>query len=441
MLDEYRCYSDQTQIYFEEVLQSYNAHNYRASVVLLYTTVIYDIIDKLRELSYSFSDSIATTILRDIDRARENGEGYEKSKWEWDLVVKVHKETRLFDDTTFNNIEYLKKCRNLCSHPSVNPDYQLQQPTCQSVAAHVQNMYAGLLYKPAVFIKSIVEHLTNFVRDNQLLFKDRNETLEKHLRKQYFSKMTDPMMCKVFCTIWKFSFVSDASECIDNHRYTRQLLVYMYVFNPALINKDLESNPQLYTISSEKKHKVSLLYLVLQCPDIIQHLPAILITQVTSIEFSSDSDQVSFKILRWFEFKSLDEYRKAIISIITEKPGAKISETILGKLKSFCVQRTRHDVYCDIAINYCLVSNSFDTADERIQSSIMNNLDAFSISSFHGLVKAICANDQLCKRSRAKIDNSRIAERIKDLDPNFDFSLYPVFETASEEEIKIYEEI
>ena len=40
-----------SRAYFEEILQSYYSKNYRASVVLLYSLIIYDLYNKLQTMA------------------------------------------------------------------------------------------------------------------------------------------------------------------------------------------------------------------------------------------------------------------------------------------------------------------------------------------------------------------------------------------------------
>ena len=43
--------SNESRIYFKEILQSYYSQNYRATIVMLYSFVIYDLFQKLQTMA------------------------------------------------------------------------------------------------------------------------------------------------------------------------------------------------------------------------------------------------------------------------------------------------------------------------------------------------------------------------------------------------------
>ena len=61
--NENSIYSSKTRTYFKEVISSYNNENFRSSIVMLYSTVISDLIIKLQELRDTDGDKTAETIL------------------------------------------------------------------------------------------------------------------------------------------------------------------------------------------------------------------------------------------------------------------------------------------------------------------------------------------------------------------------------------------
>ena len=65
--------------YFKEILQSYYSQNYRATIVLLYSFVIYDLFMKLQTMANE-GDSKANKKLTDISPCEEECCAYQKNR-------------------------------------------------------------------------------------------------------------------------------------------------------------------------------------------------------------------------------------------------------------------------------------------------------------------------------------------------------------------------
>lgn len=63
--------------YFKEIVQSYYSQNYRATIVLLYSFVIYDLFIKLQDMANE-GDSKAQSKLSEINNLIKNDERYSK---------------------------------------------------------------------------------------------------------------------------------------------------------------------------------------------------------------------------------------------------------------------------------------------------------------------------------------------------------------------------
>ena len=68
--NENSIYSPKIRLYFREVISSYNNENFRSAIVMLYSTVISDLIIKLQALRDTDGDKKATRILSEIESKR-----------------------------------------------------------------------------------------------------------------------------------------------------------------------------------------------------------------------------------------------------------------------------------------------------------------------------------------------------------------------------------
>lgn len=161
-------YFSKTKEYFNEVLSSYANGNYRSAVVMLYSTVICDILLKLKELKDMYNDSTANSILKEIERTKK--ESTSKSSWEKELLEKVRDKTNLIDSKVFSDLSHLYDDRCFSAHPAVNEDFELYTPNQETVIAHIKNILNGVLIKPPIFIKSVINMLTDDLKDKSAIY-------------------------------------------------------------------------------------------------------------------------------------------------------------------------------------------------------------------------------------------------------------------------------
>lgn len=83
LVDAENIYFSQIRNYFKEIISSYDNENYRSAMVMLYSTIICDLLLKLKELSDVYNDSTAESLLNEINKERIRAGD---SSWEHKLV-------------------------------------------------------------------------------------------------------------------------------------------------------------------------------------------------------------------------------------------------------------------------------------------------------------------------------------------------------------------
>jgi len=123
--------------YFMEILQSYYSKNYRATIVLLYSFVIYDLFIKLQTMANE-GDKKASSKLKEINDMIENDEKYSSVENE---IIRFFKENcQLYFNRFTEDVDYLKNCRNKCAHLKVN-DNTLYVPSDYHARMLICSMY------------------------------------------------------------------------------------------------------------------------------------------------------------------------------------------------------------------------------------------------------------------------------------------------------------
>lgn len=139
--------------YFKEILQSYYSQNYRATIVLLYSFVIYDLFIKLQTMADE-GDSKARQQLEKVNDMISSDEKY--SKVEREIIDFFKDNCSLYFEQFIEDIEYLRNCRNKCAHLKVN-DNSLYVPNDYHAKMMICSMYDHVLSVKAPFIMDLFE--------------------------------------------------------------------------------------------------------------------------------------------------------------------------------------------------------------------------------------------------------------------------------------------
>ncbi|CAM4026351.1 hypothetical protein L1N85_17085 [Paenibacillus alkaliterrae] len=235
--------SPQTKEYLKEVVSSYNHGNYRSAIVVLYTVVIFDLIEKMKTLSEIYNDEKAREILDEIERKQK--EEKKSSDWERILVELVNKNTQLIDDMEKEKIDYLKLCRNYSAHPIYNNEYKLSNPTKEETRSLIRNCFEIVFKKEPLLSKKILDDLINDSKNYQQ--KLGIDGLESYLKARYFSKINDRVKKAIFDSLWRFVFKLENDNCNFDRKYNYYTLFYLVRNDEKLYYEVVKDNPARYS--------------------------------------------------------------------------------------------------------------------------------------------------------------------------------------------------
>lgn len=256
-------YFQKTREYFNEVLSSYSNGNYRSAIVMLYSIAICDILFKLQELRDMFNDPIADEILREVDKMRNANDNKSKSRWEKELIDNVYNKTKLLDLEAYTNLNHLYDHRNFSAHPALNENYELITPSKETTIAHIKNTLTNILIKPPIFIKNIVDALTEDLKEKRELYYEKRGELVVYLNNKYYSKMPESMKLTTIRALWKFCFyLPENEDCMENLRINRYALSILLesLYGPAI--EYIKHNPQLFSVATNGQCIWNLILLV-----------------------------------------------------------------------------------------------------------------------------------------------------------------------------------
>lgn len=413
-------YFSKTREYMKEVMESYSIGNYRAATVLLYSVVICDIMLKLQELIDMYNDTVAKEILSNINKIREDS-SLSKSKWEKELLDKVHKRTDLLNDYSYINLCHLFDHRNFCAHPALNEDFELFSPNQEVVIAHIKNVLLDVLVKPPIFIKNIVEYMSNDLETKLEIYNNDEGALKTYLDNKYYSKMSASMVKKVFKALWKFCFfIDDDDHCKKNRKINRYAISILYDENKnelsdyvnkekdkLIISNDLDCIGQLSVLLAKNCE----LYIALS--DEVKH-------QIDVAIKNSDN----LKAISWFKRKNLQEH----IDYLCQQNSINLSSGCIGFMVDQFRKHGLLSILFDFFIQYFGNSKSFDDADDRYNYVIQPHLSEFSKNQFISIISCINSNNQIYNRRANKSCNTEIVKYAINILSDFDYDKYPYFE-------------
>lgn len=224
--------NSQCRAYFEEILQCYYSKNYRATIVLLYSFVIYDLYIKLQTMANE-GNSSAESKLTEIKTMIADEEKYSKVE---KTIIQFFKDNCSLYFNKFNqDISYLQECRNNCAHLKVD-DNSLYEPKDYQVRMLICSMFDNIISVKAPFITdlfTIVQSEVERYAGSISYIGGFTEAIKSEITNNYLKRMTDDSLKKSYKTFLKLLLISDDEECNKN---IYGLYAFTYSITEFLIN-------------------------------------------------------------------------------------------------------------------------------------------------------------------------------------------------------------
>lgn len=227
--------NNDSKMYFKEILQTYYSQNYRASVVLLYSFVMYDLFNKIQQMANE-GDKKAIAKVKELNSMIADEEKY--SKVEATIVDFFNQNCSLYFNRFSEDIEYLKICRNKSAHLKVN-DSSLFVPKDYHVRMLICSMFDNILSVKAPFIMDLFSVAQADVEKYNSQFhripgKSLDEKLINDLTNKYYSRMTYDSLKKSYKTFLRILLKSKDEDALAN-------IYGLYVFVYSMIRYALNN--------------------------------------------------------------------------------------------------------------------------------------------------------------------------------------------------------
>lgn len=411
-------YFSKTREYFQEVLSSYACKNYRSATVMLYSITICDILFKLQELKDMYNDKKAAEILKEVNKCRNENNNGSKSRWEKELIDKVYRETQLLDNQSYMNLNHLFDDRNISAHPAMNENYELLSPSKETTMANIKNVFAGILVKPPIFIKNVIDMLTEDLKSKKDIYSGKDSDLKTYLNNKYFIRMSDSMKIATFKTFWKLCFIlSDDEECRNNVIINRKALV---VLTEDLAEKSIllvKNDSKTFLVSDDRLFVQSLIIFLAIFPKIYNVL-----NQDVKIHLDNLIEEENLsKAISWFKHKDMTQH----IEWLRGFPKLEIDSDTIKFMTNMYDESGCFDQLLDFFITYYGNSKNYDAADNRFALTIEPFLNRMKHDDFIKLIEVTHTNSQIYDRRNSSDANNTILKYAKKyLGEDFNFDEY-----------------
>ena len=413
-------YFAKTREYFQEVLSSYASGNYRSAVVMLYSVAICDMLFKLQELRDMYNDTIADTILSEVEKSKNANDNKSKSKWEKEFVDNVYTKTELLDLESYTHLNHLYDYRNFSAHPALNENYELISPTKEITIACIKNTLEDILVKPPIFIKKVVDMLTEDLDGKYELYQNDNETLANYLNNKYYTKMGNPMRLSTFRSLWKICFICTDEKCTQNRSINRSALSVLYKGNPALYHEEIKNNQDKYSVAFQDNCILYLVGFVANNTLIYKYL-----NDETKLMIEQQINQnKNDSLVCWYKYDKYSDYFNYILTL----GFVNIKRNTADFMTKFFLSSGEKDSLLSYFIVNYAVSTSYEASKSVFDITIKPNLSKMTREHLLSLIGAVNNNRQNYERWYIKGDNTEIVKQgIDYLGKDFDLSQYPNF--------------
>ena len=239
-----RVVSPKTKEYLKEVVSCYRNGNYRASVVVLYTTVVFDLIQKIIVLKDIYNDKNAEKIYNEVEKVQKKN--VNSPEWETKLIEKICDEMNIISSVEKEELLHLKKERNYAAHPIISGDNELSLKKIrkETAADLIRKAFEIVFLRDAILAKNINKEI---VLDFKDYYKRVGEYgLEKYLKIKYFDRMTQERKDALYKYLHKEVFINDDEDSNENRYLYFMAISALYREYPINYNRLIKKNEDYF---------------------------------------------------------------------------------------------------------------------------------------------------------------------------------------------------
>lgn len=157
-----RCRDAKTRELLREATDCYKIGAYRSAIVSTWVALVYDLIEKFRELALT-GDAAATALVEEIDQINATRDTDNALRFERSVLEKAKDQFELISAQEFAELARLREDRNRFAHPNLNQDSEQLSATAELARLHLRSAIEHVLSRPPVQGKAALEGLLALV--------------------------------------------------------------------------------------------------------------------------------------------------------------------------------------------------------------------------------------------------------------------------------------
>lgn len=399
---------------FLDVYATYTQGQYRATIVMLWTVVVCDLIYKLQYLRDVYNENTAIAILEEIEAKQKKNP--KNPEWENYLLQAVRERTQLIDDIEKEALEHLQKQRNICAHPIITNSNILFKPSKELTRALMRTVLDSILLKTPLLAKEYIKTILEDFEKRKDDFSPWDDTFERYFQNRYLQHLTVEQVLKLYKLLWRFVFLpNNDKEKANSVINVRMLEHILYNYNKQCIDF-MKKSIEIYSLNIDNSVLVDLFTtFLIKHPEIYD----ILSEQTKALYESANKtfvQKLQYHVITELDFaqciNSINEMFKNRCEEIRDSNIYKFSYSLKEKAKEYSVL----PIYYDLCIDWYTGSCTFDEANLLFDAFIRVNYKEFNKDLIFKLINAADANSQTTYRKRADDDHKLLMKHFLNLE-------------------------
>jgi len=402
---------------FKEINKCIENESYRAAIVLLWSTVVLDLIIKVQELKDVYSVPAAGTVIDELEK--EWADKPTSAEWENKILIDCRDRIQNISQVQCETLSHLHKIRHLCAHPVKDATWDLYKPKRNEILYFFE--YAiDMAIVPAYLNK---KNFGDFLEDISKNYPVYENEFAKYVEDKYF-KFLDQNSRKYYLkNLWKICFKLNDVECQKNRKINICALeslmklvgeefVKIEILNNNKVFSDIElTDPEIISSYIQLSVKMPYNYRLLE--------------EITQIGIKNIVSKSSYyATLCFFIQPSFEKH----LELLEQRPLWDEDDAKIIDIKALSELIKRNDLssiekirIVSIAIRCYIKAYSYDYADDVFKLLIVPNLPCFTDDQIICLVDGIENNHETYERKGSRSDHPKILEEVKKR--NFDQSV------------------
>ena len=282
-----RCLGTHSKRFVGEAVSIYRLGAFRSCVVATWVAVVYDIVEKLLNLSV-IGDARAGQLIEQLEDARRRDDPLAAMRFESGLLEIAQNEFEFITPIQREALERLKLDRNRCAHPAFN---QLDEPFVPSKAAalaHIEHAVEYVLSQPPVQGRAALDHLMSDV--NSRYFPTTPPSARSWLEETPLAKAKETLVRNFIVCLLKAILLDGLSDKGEKqHMAALHSAIAMYPESSSILKRDM---PRIVQKTSDER-LIKVVRLCARIPEVTTHLGNGQLTRLRKYVENATSDELS----------------------------------------------------------------------------------------------------------------------------------------------------